>query len=49
MSDWQKYIPINTELASNPANWIIVTLMVVIFGLAVSLVFHAPMEGSKGD
>lgn len=36
------FIPINTELAGNPLNWVVVTLMVMIAGLAISLVFHNP-------
>lgn len=32
--------PINRELAGNPVNWIIVFLMVLFAGLALSLVFH---------
>ena len=34
------WVPINTELAGNPVNWVIVVLMVAIAGLAVSLIFH---------
>lgn len=33
------YAPINTELAGNWVNWIIVFLMVAIAGLALSLLF----------
>lgn len=33
------HVPINTELAGNPVNWLIVFLMVAISGLALSLVF----------
>lgn len=33
------YIPLNFGLLKNPFNWIIVTLMVVIGGLALHLIF----------
>lgn len=46
--DVREYIPINTELAGNPANWIVVALMVAIAALAISLVFHNP-QTSIGD
>lgn len=36
----KQYTPINFELAGNPVNWVIVLLMVIIAGLAVSLIFH---------
>lgn len=34
------YAPINFELAGNPVNWIILFLMVLFAGLALSLIFH---------
>ena len=34
------YIPINTELAGNPINWVIVLIIVFIAGLSLSLFFH---------
>jgi hypothetical protein len=33
-------IPLNFDLLRNPANWIIIGLMVYIIGLAISLIFH---------
>jgi len=45
-------IPLNFALLSHPANWINVTLMVVIVGLALSLIFHRsflPKLGTTGD
>lgn len=36
----KSYIPINTELAGNPVNWVIVLLMILIAGLSISLIFH---------
>jgi hypothetical protein len=41
------YTPINFELAGNPVNWVIVFLMVLFAGLALSLVFH-PLD-QTGD
>ena len=35
-----KYIPLNFALMSNPINWIIITLMVLLAGMAFALVFH---------
>lgn len=35
------YLPINTELAGNPINWVIVLLMIFIAGLALSLAFQS--------
>ena len=43
----KQYAPLNFELAGNPVNWIIVFLMVLFAGLALSLVFH-PMD-QTGD
>ena len=40
------YAPINTQLAGNWVNWVIVFLMVAIAGLAASLFFQAP-SGDK--
>jgi uncharacterized membrane protein len=34
------YLPLNTALMSHPANWVIVTLMVLLAGIAVGLIFH---------
>lgn len=33
-------VPINIPLISNPWNWLVVILMVWIFGLALALLFH---------
>ncbi len=33
-------IPVNFALLGNPANWIVIILMVWIGGLALSLIFH---------
>lgn len=33
-------VPLNFELLGNPINWIIVCLMILMAGLAVSLIFH---------
>lgn len=39
-------LPINWELASNPVNWAIILLMVVIGGMAISLIFT---KGTAND
>ncbi len=37
---------INVQLLANPFNWVVVTLMVVIGGLAIHLIFNvAPNSG----
>ena len=41
------YTPLNFELIENPINWVIVFLMVLFAGLALSLIFH-PMD-QTGD
>lgn len=33
-------LPLNFELLSNPVNWVIVGLMVLIAGFSLSLIFH---------
>lgn len=35
-----KYIPLNFALMAHPVNWAIITLMVLIAGIAVGLIFH---------
>lgn len=40
--DW---IPLNFRLMAHPANWAIVTLMVLIGGMALSLIYH-PNNGN---
>jgi hypothetical protein len=44
----KSYAPINYELAGNPVNWIIVFLMVLFAGLALSLIFHSA-DDQTGD
>lgn len=36
-----QYIPLNFALMKNPFNWIILTLMVLIGGLALNAIFPA--------
>ena len=36
----RKYIPLNFALMANPINWVIITLMVLLAGMAFALVFH---------
>jgi hypothetical protein len=42
-----EYIPLNFRLMGNPANWAIITLMVMIAGIGVGLVYHPNNEASK--
>jgi hypothetical protein len=39
------YIPLNFGLMSNPANWMIVTLMVLLAGMATAMIFHPADTG----
>jgi len=41
-----RFIPLNFELLMNPVNWVIVTLMVVIAGLAIGLIYHPNNDGA---
>lgn len=34
------YVPLNFKLMAHPANWAIVTLMVMIAGTALGLIYH---------
>lgn len=42
-----KYIPLNFALMANPVNWIIITLMVMMAGIAFALVFHPANQESE--
>ena len=42
------YVPLNFELMGNPVNWVIMFLMVLFAGLALSLVFHRN-DATTGD
>jgi len=39
-----QWVPLNFALMKHPANWAIVTLMVLIGGTALSLVYHPNNE-----
>lgn len=39
METLKKYLPLNFALLSNPINWAIVFLMVVMAGVALALIF----------
>lgn len=41
-------IPINVPLISNPYNWIIVLLMVLIAGYGLAVIFHGPVAQNQG-
>lgn len=41
-------VPINWGLIRNPVNWIIILLMIFLFGLGLKLVFHnTPATGDN--
>jgi hypothetical protein len=40
-------LPLNIEIMKNPYNWVILTLMVVIAGLALSLLVTPPSGGPQ--
>lgn len=40
------WIPLNLTLMSNPLNWLIIVLMVLLPGMAMALVFHPANEES---
>jgi len=42
MSELENKIPLNFDLLKEPANWIILTLMVTIVALGLALIFHSP-------
>lgn len=41
------WVPLNFALLKNPFNWVIVTLMIVIAGLALHLFFNEGAEAPK--
>lgn len=43
----EKYIPLNLALMANPYNWATITLMVVIAGLGVALIWHPAHTGKE--
>jgi hypothetical protein len=44
----REWLPLNLELMSNPYNWVVVALMVLMAGLALGLIFH-PANAETGD
>jgi hypothetical protein len=40
------WLPLNFALMRNPLNWLIITLMVILPGMALALVFH-PSNGEE--
>jgi hypothetical protein len=42
MEKIKNFIPLNFELLSNPINWVIVTLMVLVAGMALAHIFKSP-------
>lgn len=42
-------LPINWAILKNPVNWVIVILMLLIFGVGVDIVMSKFSEGSKTD
>lgn len=47
MEGLSKYIPLNFALMANPYNWIVVTLMVLIAGMALAAIFPTSNPGAK--
>ena len=41
MEKIKTFIPLNFELMANPVNWIIVTLMVLLAGIALAHIFSS--------
>jgi hypothetical protein len=39
------YVPLNIALMKNPYNWAVITLMVVIAGMGVALIYHPTHTG----
>jgi hypothetical protein len=44
-----EYLPLNTALMMHPANWAIVTLMVLLAGIGVGLVFHPKHDANDKE
>jgi hypothetical protein len=44
-----EYIPLNLELMSHPANWLVITLMVLIGGFALALITGRLSAGSDSQ
>jgi len=40
-----KYIPLNFALMGNPYNWFVITLMVLIAGFGIALIWHPAHTG----
>ena len=41
-------IPLNLDMMANPYNWVVITLMVLIAGLALSLLFPQSANTDQG-
>lgn len=37
------YIPLNFDLMKNPVNWVVITLMVMIAGIGLTVIFRNSM------
>lgn len=46
MPDW---VPINWDLIKHPANWAIIILMVLFFGLVLDIFLFATNPPSQGE
>lgn len=42
-----QYIPLNFGLMSNPANWFVITLMVLLGGMVLAHVYHPADTGKE--
>lgn len=47
MNDIEAAVPLNFALLKEPANWIILTLMVTIVALGLALIFHVSPAGQN--
>lgn len=49
MDKFKSYIPLNFDLMSNPINWIIIALMVILAGVAASYIFTAASPENRAN
>jgi hypothetical protein len=43
------FIPLNFELMANPVNWIIITLMVLLAGIAMAHIFSTVPQDTQNN
>lgn len=49
MDKIKNYLPINFAILSNPVNWVLVTLMVALAGVALTFVFNSSQGNKNGS